>query len=106
MNGIRQFLCWVKYALQSTETAITLQQEPFACGGGALFPVKDECRPYRLNVVPQLLFAVTRHIPLYKGRQPPSAPYRGGHNRATGGNCHPKGHKWRIRFRQAAAVFG
>ena len=31
-------------------------------GGGALFPVKDECRPYRLDVVPQFLFAVKRHI--------------------------------------------
>ena len=106
VDGIRQFPCRVQYALQSTETAITLQQEPFACSGGSLFPVKDECHSYRLDVVPQPLFAVKRHIPLYKGRQPPSAPCRAGHNRVTGRNCRPRGHKWRIHFRQAAAVFG
>ena len=29
-------------------------------------PVKDECRPYRLDVVPQFLFAVKRHIRFVK----------------------------------------
>lgn len=40
MDGIRQFLGGVQYALQPSEAAITLQQQPFACGGGTLFPVK------------------------------------------------------------------
>ena len=52
MDGIRQFLGGVQYALQPSEAAVTLQRQPFACGGGTLFPVKDECRPYRLDVVP------------------------------------------------------
>ena len=68
MDGIRQFLCRVQYALQSTETTILPEYCPFFGCRRSLFPFKDECRPYRLDVVPQLLFAVKRHIPLYKGR--------------------------------------
>ena len=106
MHSIRQFLCRVQYALQPAETAITLQQQLFARGGGALLPVKDECRPYRLDVVPQPLFAVKRHTPRYKGRRLPSAPCRAGRIRATGRSCRPKGHRRRIHCRQAAAAFG
>ena len=42
------------------------------------------------------------HLDVYK-RQ---APCRAGHIRATGRNCHPRGHRWRIRFRQVAAASG
>ena len=106
VDGIRQFPCRVQNTFQPSETAILLKYRPFFGCSLPLFPVKDECRPYRLDVVPQPLFAVKRHIPLYKGRQPPSAPCRAGRNRATGRNCRPRGHRWRIRFRQAAAVSG
>ena len=106
MDGIRQFLGGVQYALQPSETAVTLQQQPFACGGGALFPVKDERRPYRLDVVPQFLFAVKRHTFRCKARRFPSAPCAAGHIRATGRSRRPKGRKWRTPHPRAEAVFG
>ena len=106
VDGIRQFLGGVQYALQPSETAVSLQQKPFACGGGALFPVKDERRPYRFDVVPKFLFAVKRHTLRCKARRFPSAPCRAGRSRATGRSCRPRGRKWRIPHRQAAAVFG
>ena len=106
MHGIRQFLCRVQYALQPAETAILPKYGLFLGGCRPPFPVKDECRPYRLDVVPQPLFAVKRHIPRYKGRRLPSAPCRAGRIRATGRSCRPKDHRRRIRCRQAAAAFG
>ena len=106
MHGIRQFLCRVQYALQPAETAILPKYGLFLGGCRPPFPVKDECRPYRLDVVPQPLFAVKRHTRRYKGRRLPSAPYRAGRIRATGRSCRPKGHRRRIHYRQAAAVFG
>ena len=106
MDGIRQFLGRVQNTFQATETAITLQQQPFACGGGALFPVKYERRPYRLDVVPQFLFAVKRHTLRCKARRFPSAPCAAGHIRATGRSRRPKGRKWRTPHPRAEAVFG
>ena len=106
MHGIRQFLCRVQYALQSAETAILPKYGLFLGGCRPPFPVKDECRPYRLDVVPQPLFAVKRHTRRYKGRRLPSAPCRAGRIRATGRSCRPKGHRRRIHYRQAAAAFG
>ena len=59
--GIRQLPCRVQYALQSPEAAVPLQQHALPFGGRAPFPVQRECRPYRLDVVPQLLFPIERH---------------------------------------------
>ena len=98
VDGIRQFPCRVQNTFQPSEAAILLKYRPFFGCCSSLFPVKDECRPYRLDVVPQPLFAVKRHIPRYKGRQPPSALCRAGRNRTTGRSCRPRGHRWRIRF--------
>ena len=61
MYGIRQFPCRVQYALQSPEAAVPLQQHALPFGGRAPFPVERECRPYRLDVVPQLLFPIECH---------------------------------------------
>ena len=106
VDGIRQFLRGVQYALQTAESAIPLQQEPLACGRCAPFPLKGECRTYRLDVVPQFLFAVKRHALRYKGQPLPSAPCRAGRIRATGRNRRPKGHRRRRPHRAAAAAFG
>ena len=62
MDGIRQFPGRVQDALQSTESAITLQKETLTGGRCALFPVKDECCLYRLDVVVQTLFPIVRHL--------------------------------------------
>ena len=64
MDGIRQFPGRVQDALQSTESAITLQKETLTGGRRALFPVKDECSLYRLDVVVQPLFSIVRHLTL------------------------------------------
>ena len=64
MDGIRQFPGRVQDALQSTESAITLQKETLTGGRRALFPVKDECCLYRLDVVVQPLFSIVRHLTL------------------------------------------
>ena len=105
-DGIRQFLCRVEDTFQTAETAVPLKYGTLFGCRRSMFPVKDECRPYRLDVVPQFLFAVKRHIRLSKGRLLPSAPCRAGRNRATGRNCRPKGHRRRTRCRQAARVYG
>ena len=105
-DGIRQFLCRVEDTFQTAETAVPLKYGTLFGCRCPIFPVKDECRPYRLDVVPQFLFAVKRHIRLSKGRLLPSAPCRAGRNRKTGRNCHPRGHRRRTRCRQAAAVSG
>ncbi len=106
VDGVRQFPCRVQDTFQPAETAILLKYRTFFGGRRSPFPVKGECRPYRLDVVPQPLFAVKRHTRRYKGRRLPSAPCRAGRNRATGRSCRPKGHRRRIRFRQAEAVSG
>ena len=59
--GIRQFPCRVQYALQSPEAAVPPQQHALPFGGRAPFPVERECRPYRLDVVPQFLFPIECH---------------------------------------------
>ena len=61
VHGIRQLPCRVQYALQSPEAAVPFQQRTLPFGGRAPFPVECECRPYRLDVVPQLLFPIERH---------------------------------------------
>ncbi len=96
-DGIRQFLCRVEDTFQTAETAVPLKYGTLFGCRCPIFPVKDECRPYRLDVVPQFLFAVKRHIRLSKGRLLPSAPCRAGRNRKTGRNCHPRGHRRRTR---------
>ena len=105
-DGIRQFLRRVQDTFQTAETAVPLEYGTLFGSRCPVFPVKDECCPYRLDVVPQFLFAVKRHIPRYKGRLPPSAPCRAGRNRKTGRNCRPRGHRRRTRCRQAAGVYG
>ncbi len=67
-DGIRQFLCRVEDTFQTAETAVPLKYGTLFGCRCPIFPVKDECRPYRLDVVPQFLFAVKRHIRLSKGR--------------------------------------
>ena len=64
MDGIRQFPGRVQDALQSTESAVTLQKETLTGGRRALFPVKDECRLYLLDVVVQTLFSIVRNLTL------------------------------------------
>ena len=64
MDGIRQFPGRVQDALQSSESAVTLQKETLTGGRRALFPVKDECRLYRLDVVVQTLFSTVCHLTL------------------------------------------
>ena len=64
MDGIGEFLGRVQDALQSSKTAIASQEETLLRGGCALFPVKEECRLYRLDVVVQPLFSIVRHGPL------------------------------------------
>mgnify|MGYP000871716489 CR=1 FL=1 len=103
---LRQFLRRVEDTFQTAETAVPLEYGTLFGCRRSLFPVKDECRPYRLDVVPQFLFAVKRHIRLSKGRLPPSAPCRAGRNRKTGRSCRPRGHRRRTRCRQAAGVYG
>ena len=49
---------------QHLTSAITLQKETLTGGRRALFPVKDECRLYRLDVVVQALFSIVRHLTL------------------------------------------
>ena len=104
MNVSPECDCWNHN--DAAETAVPLKYGTLFGCRCPIFPVKDECRPYRLDVVPQFLFAVKRHIRLSKGRLLPSAPCRAGRNRKTGRNCHPRGHRRRTRCRQAAAVSG
>ena len=61
MYGIRQLPCRVQYALQSPEAAVPPQQHALPSGGRTPFPVERECRPYRLDVVPQFLFPIECH---------------------------------------------
>ena len=52
------------FYIQVPESAVTLQKETLTGSRRALFPVKDECRLYRLDVVVQPLFSIVRHLTL------------------------------------------
>jgi len=51
-DGIRQFLRGVQDTFQTAETAVPLKYGTLFSCRCPVFPVKDECRPYSLDVVP------------------------------------------------------
>ena len=104
VDGIRQFLGGIQDALQASEAAVPAQYVALGLGGGAPFPVKEECRPYRLDVVPQSLLAVKRHTRPDRVRQLPSVRCTGGHSPTTGRNGRQTGRRWRTRCPPRAAV--
>ena len=59
--GVRQTAGGIENALQSAETAITLQCLPLFGGGHALFPVQGKGGAYRLNVACESCFPVKCH---------------------------------------------
>ena len=104
VDGIRQFLGGVQDALQASEAAVSAQYVALGLGGGAPFPVKEEGRPYRLDVVPQSLLAVKRHTRPDRVRQLPSVRCTAGHSPTTGRNGRRTGRRWYTRCPPRAAA--
>ena len=104
VDGIRQFLGGIKNALQASEAAVPAQYIALGLGRGTPFPVKEECRPYRLDVVPQSLLAVKRHTRPDRVRQLPSVRCTAGHSPTTGRNSRQTGRRWRTRCPLKAAT--
>ena len=104
VDGIRQFLGGIKNALQASEAAVPAQYIALGLGRGTPFPVKEECRPYRLDVVPQSLLAVKRHTRPDRVRQLPSVRCTAGHSPTTGRNGRRTGRRWRTRCPLKAAT--
>ena len=105
VDGIRQFLCRIQDALLSSEAAVSAQYVALGLGGSTSFPVKEECRPYRLDVVPQSLLSVKRHTRPDRVRQLPSVRCTAGHSPTTGRRGRRIDHRWRIHYPLMAAAF-
>ncbi len=63
LHGIRQITCWVENTFQPAETAIVGKPLPFFGSGRPSCLIQLESCAYRLDVVPQLGFAVKYHFP-------------------------------------------
>ena len=61
LHGIRQTAGGIENALQSAETAITLQRLSLFCGEHAMFPVQGKGGAYRLDVARESCFPVKCH---------------------------------------------
>ena len=90
IHGIGQRGGGIEYALQPAEAAVAADDRSFFLSCGSALPVQCKRRPYGLDVSPQFLLPVKRHIPRYIWLPLRSARYIDGRIRATG-RSRPKG---------------